>query len=550
MRPGARSLACTLLAALAGCQPGSIDPALESITTAALHAHIELLASDQLEGRAPGTAGARLAAEYIASQFELSGLEPAGGNGSYLQGVPLVGAVPTPALSFRARGGARYRPDYVEDYVAWSGRSDASFSLTGDLRFVGYGISAPEFGWDDYKGSDVEGTVLIILAGDPGQAVPGWLDSDTLTRYGRWNYKLEEAARRGAAGALLIHDPETSGYGWPVVASTRTGEVLSLETASDAKGLGYQGWLAEGAAQQVLSMAGLDYETLIEAARSPAFRPVPTGVTVSASMDQEVRRFEGRNVAGRLTGSDPEMAAEFVVITSHYDHLGKGIPSANDSVYNGAFDNASGTAALLSLADAFARLSRRPRRSLLFLATTAEEAGLLGSRYYVLNPLVPVERTVANVNIDGVNLWGRTQDVIVVGAQLSSLTAHVAAAAEAEGLVLKGDPAPQRGHLYESDQYSFLEAGVPSAYVEHGRDFVGRMPGWGTATRQRYDALHYHRPSDEYDPGMDLGGAVQQARVIFRVIMNVAEAPDRPRWTDLDRLRIAVDTASMGARAE
>ena len=514
------------LLASASCARQDVTVALDAISARALDAHLRFLASDNLEGRAPGTRGSRLAAEYIAMQFELAGLEPALGDSSFYQRVELVSTTPRAALSLRARGGALFDPEYGSDFVAWSAEPVDSTRVQGELVFVGYGISAPEYDWDDYGDVNLTGKVLLMLVNDPGLDDPERFRGDTLTYYGRWTYKFEEAARRGAAAALLIHTYRSAGYGWNVVRASRSGERARLAGPPGAGGTSLEGWLSRQAAERVLSMAGLEFETLVETARSPEFRPIATGVTVSARVRNEVRRFTDANVAGLLRGSDPELADEIVVITSHYDHLGFGPPVADDSIYNGAYDNASGTAVLLTLAEAFSKLAQRPARSVLFLAVTAEEAGLLGSRYYVENPLYPLEATVVNINIDGVNLWGRTEDVVVVGAEGSSLEAVVAAAARAERLRLRGDRAPQQGYLFRSDQFNFMRAGVPVAYIGHGLDFIGRMPGWGEQTLEEYNRTRYHQPSDEYDPEFDYAGAVQQARVAFRVALAVANAAE------------------------
>ncbi len=537
------------LPVLSGCRADELEYAGRALSAEALDAHVRFLASDVLEGRAPGTRGSELAALYIASQFALAGLEPAAEGSSYLQRVSLVATVPRPRLSFRARGGARLQPRYGPDYVAWSADPVDSTSVAGELLFVGYGISAPELEWDDYKGVDLSGKVLLILANDPGRWAGGRFRGDTLTYYGRWTYKLEEATRRGAAGAIIIHTPESVGYGWNVVRSSWSGEQVRLEPRPGADPLGFEGWLSRESAEQVLSMAGLDYETLWESARSPEFRPVATGVTVSAEVRSGVRRFTDANVAGLLRGSDPQRADQVVVFTSHYDHLGVGSAVDEDSIYNGAYDNASGSALLITLADAFARLRERPARSLLFLAVTAEESGLLGSRYYTENPLFPLSKTVANVNVDGANFWGRTQDVVVIGAEGSSLLETVAAAADAEGLRLKGDQAPEQGYLYRSDQFSFMKAGIPAAYIEHGLDYVGRMPGWGDNMREEYNAARYHQPSDEYDPQFDYSGAVQQARVVFRVGLSVANATDIPVWNEGSQFKAVRDSILASASA-
>jgi Zn-dependent M28 family amino/carboxypeptidase len=515
---------------VAGCGTDEAARGLEAITAETLDAHLRFLASDQLEGRGPGTRGSELAARYISAQFELAGLEPAVGDSSFFQPVELIRALPRPRLSLRAPGGASLEPAYGTEYVGWSGTPVESADVVGELVFVGYGISAPERGWDDYKDQDVSGRVLLFLVNDPGQGAPGRFSGDTLTYYGRWTYKLEEAARRGAAGALLIHTRESAGYGWNVIQSSAAGERIVLEPVPGIQGLGFEGWVSREMAEQVISMAGLDFATLMESARSENFRPIPTGVTVTASDRGRIERFADANVAGLLRGSDPQLGDEVVVFTAHYDGHGVGTPVDSDSIYNGAYDNASGTALLISLAEAFARLPQQPSRSILFLAVTAEESGLLGSRYYTQHPLIPLARTVANINMDGANLWGRTEDAVVLGVQGSSLEATATEAAEAEGLSLTGDRAPEQGYVYRSDHLVFMNAGVPAAYVNHGLAYIGRLPEWGLRMHREYNERHYHQPSDEYRPDFDLGGAVQQCRVAFRMGLSVANAASRPTW--------------------
>ena len=535
--PGGSFATLMLLVAVAGCANQDASPGLEAITAPAFDAHLRFLSSDLLEGRAPGTRGSELAASYIANQFALAGLVPALGDSSFRQSVPLVAWTPEARLAFRAPGGASFRPRYGDEFVAWSEDTTGTADVDSELVFVGYGIHAPEWGWDDYKDVDVSGRVLLVLASDPGPWVPGRFRSDTLTYYGLSAYKLEEAARRGAAAVIFVHTPETVGVGWSVIRSSLMRERVGLYSESDSGVTPLRAWVNQDAAEQVVSMASLGFSTLLETARSDKFRPVPTGVRVSASLRNATRRFVDFNVVGLLPGSDPQLAREVVLFTAHYDHLGIGEAVDSDSIYNGTYDNASGVAMLLCLAEAFGRLPRRPARSILFLAVTAEESGLLGSRYYVDNPLVPLARSIANVNLDGVNLWGATEDVTVLGAERSSVREAAVQAARAENLRLEGDHSPEQGYLYRSDQFSFMRAGVPAIMVGHGLDFIGRMPGWGEQMVQEYIDLSYHKPDDEYDPDFDLRGAVQQGRFAFRIGLGLANGPDRPVWRDGDEFR-------------
>jgi Zn-dependent M28 family amino/carboxypeptidase len=525
-----------MIVAAMGCTGDSAEPGLNAITTEAFDAHLRFLSSDFLEGRGTGTRGSEQATAYISNQYELAGLVPAVGDSSYLQPVPMIARTADGRMAFRAPGGASFEPEFGEDFVAWSSDTAAVSVVDAELVFVGYGITAPEWDWDDYEDVDVSGRVLLILANDPGSGSSNRFMGDTLTYYGLSEYKFAEAERRGAAGAFLIHTAESTPVTWEVIRTSLMREKASLDVAPDSGVLALQGWMAQEAAEQVVAMARLDFQTLLETARSDNFRPVFTGARTTAEVRSETRSIVDHNVAGILRGSDPELAQEFVVITAHHDHLGIGEAVNDDSIYNGAYDNASGTALLICLADAFGRLPQRPARSILFLAVTGEESGLLGSRFYTKNPLVPLTHTVLNINIDGGNLWGATEDLAVLGAELTDIRRILVQAARAENLRLEGDPAPEQGFLYRSDQLSFLQVGVPAIVVGHGFDFIGRMPGWGDRMFSEYIDVSYHRPSDEYRSDLDLRGAVQQGRIALRVGVGVANRRERPatphaRWS-------------------
>jgi hypothetical protein len=517
-RPQLASLWLTLACvALSGCSADGAGRGLGAITTEGFDAHLRFLASDFVEGRAPGSQGSELAALYIATQFELAGLHPVVGDSSFLQAVPLAAVTSRPTLAFRARGGASFEAEYGPDFVGWSSRPAEQTEIEADLVFVGYGISNPD---------------LLMLLNDPGPGAPGRFQGDTLTYYGLPDYKFEEAARRGAAGAILIHTRDLAGYGWQLVESVRRREQLQLEPAQGDPRPEFQGIMSRAASETIVSMAGLDFATLLESATSENFRPIPIGLSVSADVRSEVRSLVDANVAGLLQGGDPELAGEVVVYTSHFDNLGLGPAIDSDSIYNGAYDNASGAAMLILLAQAFVRLPERPARSILFLAVTAEQPDLLGTRYYVENPLVPLGSTVANINLDGVNLWGPTHDIVAIAGRASSLEGFVVRAAAAEDLRLEGDRAPEQGYLYRSGQFTFMRADVPAVYIGHGLDFIGQMEGWGARMMSDYREDHYRQPSDEYRPDADLRGAVQQGRVAFRVGLAVANARERPSWIE------------------
>lgn len=519
-----------LIAVATGAAFPGFQEAYRSITAGEIRAHLLFLASDRLEGRKPGTQGADIAADYIAERFESFGLEPVGG--SYFHEVPLTGITTDPAtasLAFEVDD-ARLPASYPSDAVIWPGSARPSVQVGAELVFVGYGVHAPEWGWDDYKGRDVQGRVLLILPGDPPAPPdePDLFHGRSLTYYGRWTYKLEEARRRGATGALLVHAPRSTGYPWDVVTTSWTGERLTLDEDGLGAAVLLQGWLTEDFARQALALAGLDLGELTVRAARHDFAPTPTGMTVRSRMNNRSRPVPARNVVGYIPGRSNDV----VVFTAHYDHLGIGPAVDGDSIYNGAYDNASGVSVLLEVADAFARLGESTERGVLFMATTAEEAGLLGAHHYVNQPLFPVDATAAVINFDGANLWGETHDVIAPGVHHSTLGAMLRERAAQLDIVVRPDPVPERGAFFRSDHFPFARAGVPALYLQHGLAFRGRPAGWGDSVMGAWLEDHYHRPSDEVPPDMDLSGAVQQARLAFTVGLDLANAPAAPTWLE------------------
>ncbi len=507
-----------------------IDAVLDRIRPEAIDAHLRFLSHPLLEGRSPGSRGGELAAEYVRAQFRRIGLEPP--DGSYLQPVPLVGLSSDPGLELSLPDGSALEPRHREDYVLRAGVPEAGVEAEGELVFAGYGITAPEYGWDDYADADVRGKVLLVRVNDPGtEATPGFFGGRALTYYGRWTYKYEEASRRGAAGVLLLHTDESAGYGWNVVRSSNTGEQFDLAGAPEHP-LRVKGWISEGAAREALRRAGHDPDDLLRRSGERGFRPVATGVRVRARVRSEVREVATANVAGLLPGSDPERRGEVVLLTSHYDHLGTGTGEDGERVvYHGAYDNASGVALLLAAAGAAASLPERPPRSLLFVATTAEESGLLGAEWYARHPLVPLERTAAALNLDGANLQGRTRDLAPLGADRSELGEAVREAARAEGMSLRPDPHPEQGMFFRQDHFPLARAGVPALALDHGLDFEDRPEGWGERWYDEFVTRHYHQPSDAYREGTDYAGAVQQGRVLLRTALAVASAARFPEWS-------------------
>jgi Zn-dependent M28 family amino/carboxypeptidase len=521
-----------ILAVLAGAgfaqESGApAGPAPIPVNTAAMEAHLRFLSNDLLEGRAPATRGGRLAAEYIAAQFVALGLEPAGTNGTYFQPVALVGMTPQPTLSW-GKTGAMQSLAYRDAFVAWAERPEADISADGDVVFVGYGIRAPEWQWDDYKGADLRGKILLMLVNDPGLVDTTVFLGKILTYYGRWTYKLEEAARQGAAGAILIHTTESATYPWDVVRGSWSVEQFKLDQAQSPS-LAVAGWVSEASARSALTAAGLNLDSLSRAGARRDFRPVPTGLQASMRVRSALRHVQSENVAARLPGRDRRWASQAVLITAHWDHKGIGPAVRGDSIYNGAEDNASGIAAMLGAAQALVQNFARPWRSIVFLATTAEESGLLGSEAYVQQPLVPLAQTAAVLNLDVTNTRGATRDIGALGLDRSSLGPIFTAAAQTESLTVVTQP-DVRGSFFRSDHFPFARAGVPALSIKPGVNFVGRAKGWGEEQETMYNEQRYHQPGDEYQPAFRYDGMAQQVRVTVRVARAIANGPEFPRW--------------------
>jgi Zn-dependent M28 family amino/carboxypeptidase len=531
------SLLVIIAAGAVGCAPAgapvsSPAPAagaatLPAVSTAAMDAHLKYLADDLLEGRAPATRGGALAVRYIAAQFEALGLEPAGPDESYYQPVALVGMTPHPSLVW-GQGGAARQLRYLDDFVLWAERPESHTVADGDLVFVGYGIQAAEWRWDDYKDVDVRGKVLLMLVNDPGVQDSTVFNGRAFTYYGRWTYKLEEAARRGALGALLVHTTESATYGWDVVRGSWSVEQFKLDRPA-AQSIAFAGWVTHDAVQAALAQAGLHLDSLTRAAARREFRPVATGVHVAVEVTSVLRHVRSENVVARLPGSDPLLARQAVLFTAHWDHKGIGPAANGDSIYNGAEDNASGVAAMLSAAQAAALVEPRPRRTLMFVATTAEESGLLGSEGYVRDPLIPLDQTAAVINLDVTNVRGATRDIDALGGDRSTLGPVFEAAARAESLAVVHAP-DVRGSFYRSDHFPFARAGVPSLSIQPGTDFVGRPSAWGREQAALYNRARYHQPGDEYRTTFSYEGMAQEVRVALRVALAIANAPALPQW--------------------
>lgn len=518
----------TLACAPVPQQAAAPRDSLPAVSAAAMDAHLKYLADDLLEGRAPATRGGELAARYVAAQFQAIGLQPAGPNGSYYQSVALVGLTPQPSFVWGVRAAPKALR-YLDDFVAWAERPQERVVADGAVVFVGYGVYAPEWRWDDYKSADLRGKIALMLVNDPGLQDSTVFNGRALTYYGRWTYKLEEAARRGAVGALLIHTVESATYPWEVVRGSWSVEQFTFERESPA-GLQFAGWVTADAARRALASAGWSLDSLTRVAARRDFQPLVTGLHAAMTVTSALRHVRSANVLARLPGSDSGLAGDAVIVTAHYDHKGIGPAIGGDSIYNGAEDNASGVAAMLGAAEALVRVRPAPRRSILFIATTAEESGLLGSGAYVQAPVTPLERTAAVVNIDVVNVRGATRDIAALGSDRSTLGAVFTAAARAESLVATGDPDPAKGSFFRSDHFPFARAGVPALSIESGVDFVGRPAGWGRDQARLYNEERYHQPSDEYQSSFRYDGMVQEVRVLLRVLLTVANDPVPPAW--------------------
>lgn len=523
-----------LALALAAAPPARTSPAAErAITADAIRAHVRFLASDLLEGRGPGTRGDALAQSYIAAQLEALGLRPAGTQG-FLQPFDIVGVDGHAETVRFSRGSESLVLRHAEEVVAVAGDEAPRTAVDrAELVFVGYGIRAPEYAWDDFKGQDLRGKVLLILNSDP-EDDPALFAGRARLWYGRWDYKYEMAARVGAAGAIILHTTHSAGYPWQVVRSSWTGPQYSVP-ATDRR-VPLRGWVTEEACRKLVALAGRSLDDLVRSANGRQFQPVPLGIGVSTAFESRIERTRTSNVLALLPGSDPKLSSEVVLYTAHHDHLGMrtGAAPGEDAIYNGAEDNASGVALMLNVARAYAALDRAPRRSILFAAVAAEEQGLLGSEYLARHPPVPLGRIAVDINIDGANVFGRTRDVTVIGLGKTDLDVTLRTLARAQGRVLRGDQLPDRGYFYRSDQFSFARVGVPSAYFESGLDYRGRPAGWGREKREAWEETRYHQPSDELTPDWDLSGSVEDARLQFALGYSVAQATPLPAWTKGD----------------
>ena len=496
-----------------------------------MRAHVKFLSDDLLEGRGVGTRGGELAAKYIASQFAVIGAKPAGDNNTYFQRVPMVGAATDPSATLSAEGnGKSLSFRWTDDYVGVSELQQPTDQFDAEVIFVGHGITAPEFRWDDFKGVDVKDKVLVLFTNEPVSDDPKFFGGRALTYYGRWTYKYEEAARHGAKAVFIIHTTPTAGYGYQVVRNSVSKENPQLKLTPGDPALAFAGWMTMEAGQKLLAMAGKSVDEMLKAAESRDFHPIPLGIRMRGNMPTKIRTIESKNVAAMIPGSDPKLAQQLVVFTAHWDHLGISTPVNGDSIYNGALDNATGCGILLEIAHAWANQPQKPRRSALFLAVTAEEAGLLGSRYYAAHPIVPLGKTALDLNFDGFYPFGRTKDMSVTGADRTTLWPTVQDAVKSMHLEVQPEAHPEQGHYYRSDHFEFAHAGVPAFSINLGNRFEGKPADYGEKVFEEYNSKHYHQPSDEYHDDWDFSGMEEAARLGFLIGRNVANQESLPTW--------------------
>lgn len=531
-------------AVTAAAKPALMPPlqqAENTITTDLLLGHIKVLASDEFEGRLPGTPGEDKTVAYITQQFQALKLAPGNPDGTYVQDVPLVGIDGTPHMQL-VSGGKTIKLAVGHDFVATTPRFVPQVKLTNSpLVFVGYGVQAPEYGWDDYKGLDLKGKTIVMLINDPAipdpddpsKLDPAMFKGDAMTYYGRWTYKYEIASRLGAAAAIIVHETQPAAYPWEVVENSWHGEQFSL--AADDKNMSkvaVQSWITLAKAHELFKDAGLDFDALKKTALSRDFKPVPLKDKASFTITSKVRTVQSHNVIAKLEGSDPALKDEYIIYTAHWDHLGRDTSLPGDQIFNGAADNASGVAGLLAIAKAYTSLPTPPKRSVLFMSVTAEEQGLLGSRRYATHPLYPLTKTLADFNMDVLNTYGATHDTQIIGAGQNSLEETYTQVAVKHGRVVVPDSEPAKGYYYRSDQFELAKEGLPSLYVKRGVEVIGKPAGYGRAQLDDYTTNRYHKPADEISPDWDLSGAVADTQLLFETGYGVANGNVWPTWKD------------------
>ena len=532
--------------------PAELKSGLDTITAADLMQHTKALSADEYEGRGPGTKGEELTVKYLTDQFQRLGLKPGNPDGTYVQKVPLAGFTAQPTASFTA-GDKKIDLKFPEDYVAVSRRFVAQSKVeNSDMVFVGYGVVAPEYGWDDYKGLDVRGKTIVMLINDP--AVPDANDAAKLddkifkgkamTYYGRWTYKYEIATEKGAAAAIIIHETGPAGYPYEVVSGSWSRENFDIvRPDKNMNRVAVESWITTDRAKELFTAAGQDFDALKKAAVSKDFKPVDLKAKANITVQNTLREIQSNNVIGKIEGA--EKKDEYVVYSAHWDHLGRDPKLQGDQIFNGALDNASGIASMLEIAEAFTKLGTPPKRSILFLAVTAEEKGLLGAKYYGENPLYPLNKTLANINMDGVNQWGRTKDITMVGDDNSTLIDLLREVSKMQTRVVNPDPEPEKGFYYRSDHFEFAKQGVPALYTDSGIDYIGKDAAFSKQKRDEYTAKDYHKVSDQIKPDWDLAGAVDDAQLLMIIGHRISQTDTFPTWKSGSEFKAKRD-AMMG----
>jgi len=534
--------------------PAAVSRGMALLSAKALAAHDQFLASDLLEGRGPGTRGDEIAQQYIAAQFESYGLQPAGDGGTFYQNVPLLGIATDrekTSLSFTKNGAPIAGPlELGKQIVGQNQTQTESDTLDSDLVFVGHGVVAPEYQWDDYKGLDTRGKTLVMLVDDPpaNAQEPDLFKGKTRTYYGRWTYKYEIGAAKNAAGVILIHTTDAAGYGWNVVANSWGGENSFMKNKPGAPALHFAGWMTEEVARNLFKAAGQDLDALTNQAASRGFKPVPLGVKLSGTIASKLRSFNTTNVVAKLPGSDPKLRDEAILYSAHHDHLGIGpADKTGDTIYNGALDNASGCAILMEMARVWTRMPA-PKRSVYFAAVAAEEQGLIGSAFLAQNPPLPSGQIALGINYDMIYELGRVRDVYMNGIERTTFYPTALRITKALGLTIIPDPEPEQGHYYRSDHFSFGKAGIPAFSVDPGHDVIGKPAGFGAQVANDFRANHYHQPSDQFDPHWDWSEGVQMAQLGIWMGWDAANAATMPNWKAGDEFRAARDRSLAASK--
>ena len=536
MRPDKTCLLPVLALVLCVCGPSGRAPDSASLISGdRIKAHTKWLAHDALEGRGVAGRAEVLTTEYIATQFALAGAKPAGDDGTYFQKVPLVGVQSLPATQLGWRRGGRAKSlRYLDDFVSVNHRQQPLVEFDAETVYVGHGIVAPEFDWDDYKQADVTDKIVILFTNEPQSDDPGFFGGKALTYYGRWTFKYEQALRKGALGCIIIHTDPTAGYPWEVVRNSWSGREPFVKLQPGEPALAAAGWVTSPAGEELLSETGKTLDELLAISESRDFQPIPLTLQLRGRIPSQVTPINTRNVVAAVEGSDPARKDEAVIYTAHWDHLGIGVELNGDAIYNGAVDNASGVALVLELARAFGELSPRPARSIVFAAVGAEEGGLRGSEFYAHHPAVPAGKTAVNLNFDGLAPLGETNDISLPGHERTTLGPLVEALAAEFSFSIRPDAHPEQGYYYRSDHFSLAKVGIPAFSVKLGVDYVGRPEGWGLEAQQDYTVNRYHQPSDEFDPTWDFSGLAKLARFGFELGRRAAELDELPTWNEGD----------------